>query len=140
MKSSRFQINRSKARRGSTMVESTLCFLGFMFLSLGLMEFSMAVYAYNFVSYAARDAARYASVHGSHSSTPVTADALKTKVRSEAIALTSSNVNVTTTWSPNNTPGSEVKVVVSYTVVPLINLALRNSFQVSSTSRMRIAN
>ncbi len=36
---------RRKRQRGSALLESTLCFLGFIFLTVGLMEFSMAVYA-----------------------------------------------------------------------------------------------
>jgi Flp pilus assembly protein TadG len=135
---STLRIQRPRRRRGSAIVESTICFLGFVFLSLGLMEFAMAVYAYNFCSYAARDAARYASVHSADSETPATADTVRDFVRNQAVALTRDRVIVNTTWNPDNHAGSEVSVQVSYTVIPLVNLALRNNLSVSSTSRWRI--
>ena len=52
------------------MVELALCLLGFLMLTLGAMDFGWAVYAYNFCSYAAQDAARWASTHGSLSTSP----------------------------------------------------------------------
>lgn len=54
----RISSRRRRRQRGNTILESGLCFLGFMMLSFGLIEFSLAVYAYNFCSYAARDASR----------------------------------------------------------------------------------
>ena len=121
------------------MVELCLCFMGFVMLTVGVMEFSMAIYAYNFCSYAARDGARWASVHGSQSASPATPDSVRSYVRAQAIALTSSNVLVTTTWTPDNTPGAVVKVVVAYTVTPLAYLALKQNLSVSSTSQVTIA-
>ncbi len=156
---------RRLRQRGSAIVESTLCFMGFMFLSLGLMEFSMAIYAYNFVAYAASDAARYASLHGSHSSTPATLDALESRVRNSAVALIRSRILVNKNtddqgnpiedtpdhpagFSPwiqangqeNNNPGSVVTIRVTYQVHPLVNLVIKNFMKVSSTSQMTISN
>jgi Flp pilus assembly protein TadG len=134
---------RSLGRRnqkGSSLVESTLCFLGFMFLTLGMMEFSMAVYAYNFVTYASSVGARWASMHGTNSATPATTDSVQTLVRNQAISLIRSNLSVATTWSPDNQPGSIVQVTVSYTIIPLVHLALRNNMSVRSTSKVVIAN
>jgi Flp pilus assembly protein TadG len=129
------------------------------------MEFSMAIYAYNFVTYAASDAARYASLHGSHSSSPATLTALETRVRSSAVALVRSRILVNKNtddqgnpiedtpdhpagFSPwiqangleNNNPGSVVTVRVTYQVHPLVNLVIKNFMKVSSTSQMTIAN
>ena len=129
-----------RARRGSTMLEVALSFMAFVLLTLGVMEFSMAVNGYNFVSYAAQRAARWASTQGSGSASPATNDSIQTLVRSWAIGLTSSNVTTTTTWTPtgDKDPGAQVTVVVNYTVTPLVGLALLESFNVSSTSQYYI--
>ena len=165
MKSKRPVIIRRQSQRGSSLVESTLCFLGFMMLSLGLMEFSMAVYAYNFVTYASADAARYASLHGSHSSVPATVPILEQRVRTSAIALVANRIHVNkntdelgnpientpdhpagfSPWAQangteSNDPGSVVTVRVTYQVHPLVNLVIKNFMKVSSTSQMTIAN
>lgn len=132
-------MTKSRGRqRGSALVESSLCLLGFMFLTLGVMEFSMAVYAYNFCSYAARDASRWASVRGSQSTTPATPDQVTAYVQSRAIAIPTSSLAVTTTWISDNNPGSQVKVNVACSIVPLVGLALRNTLQVASASQMVI--
>jgi Flp pilus assembly protein TadG len=127
---------RRARQKGSSLVESCLCFLGFVVLSLGTMEFCMAVYAYNFVSYAARDASRYASVHGSQSETVATNSDIQTYVYNEAVALNRNLINVNTTWDPDKNPGSQVRVTVAYSIVPLVGIALgRNNLQVSSSSQ-----
>jgi Flp pilus assembly protein TadG len=150
---------RQLRQRGSSLVELSMCFLGFLLLTVGTMEFGMAMYAYNFCSYAARDATRWASVRGSQSQTagsctssqgvadgcPATVDDIKNYILSEAIALTPSKFNWTDSqgnsnifWTPNNGPGGEVNVTVSYTVVPLAGLALKENLTVASTSIMEM--
>ncbi|MEO5922558.1 MAG: TadE family protein [Bryobacteraceae bacterium] len=121
-------------------MESTLCFLGFVFLTFGLMEFSMAVYAYNFVTYGASSGARWASMHGTNSAAPATTDSIQTMVRNQAISLVRNSVNVTTAWVPDNQPGSVVQVTVTYNVIPLVHLVMRNNMTVRSTSKVVIAN
>ena len=127
-----------KRERGSTLVELTICLVAFLLLTLGAMEMGYAVYGYNFCSYAAQDAARWASVHGSQSSTPATASSVTSYVTAEAVGLSSSNLSVNTTWSPDNNPGSTVTVTVSYTVQPLAGLAIPQSFNVGSTAQFVI--
>lgn len=130
---------RRRRQRGSAIVESSITFLAFIFLTLGLMDFSMTVYAYNFCTYAANDGARYASLHGFHSESPATAYEVQNFVRSQAVALINSRVIVESTWIPNNHPGSVVQVKVRYRVSPLVNLMIKNDMYLSSTSRMVIA-
>jgi Flp pilus assembly protein TadG len=135
---------RRRSQGGSAIVESALCFLGFIFLTVGLIEFSMAVYAYNFVTWVASDAARYASLHGFHSSSPVSVEQIRSYVRGQAVALVSSRVNINENpafiWMPNNNPGSVVQVKVTYVVHPIVGMLMRNNLTVSSTSRMVISN
>jgi Flp pilus assembly protein TadG len=125
--------------RGNAILESALVFNLFIVIVLAVIEFGFAVYAFNFVSYAAREGTRYASVRGANSGHPAQASDVSSYVAGEAIALNSSKLTVTTTWSPDNNPGSIVKVTVSYTYVPLLSLIVPNSFKITSTSQMVIS-
>ncbi len=106
-----------------------------------IINMGTAVYAYNWVSYSAREATRYASVHGSTSSSPVSPQsysALTSVVTNIATGLTGT-VTVTPTWSgDSNVPGNTVTVQVQYKftfVMPFIKLS---PITMSSTSQMVI--
>lgn len=131
------RVRRSR-QKGSAMVELALCLMGFLLLTLGSMEFGWAIYAYNSCSYAAQTGARWASVNGSLSNSPATAASVTSYVQSQMVALDPNVMSVNTSWSPNNSPGSTVTITVGYTVVPLVGLAIKNSFNVSSTAQMVI--
>lgn len=109
-------------------------------LIFGIVNLSWAVYAYNWVSYAAREATRYAAVHGSTSPSPISSSnytALTNVVTNIAQGL-SGPLTVSPTWTPDNEPGSTVKVKVQYTfsfVMPFIN---PSPLTMSSTSQMVI--
>lgn len=130
---------RGRGQRGSGMVEGALCFSAFVFITFGVMEFAMAIYGYNFCAYAAQDAARWASARGANYLTPAVPADVQTYVAKQAIGLTGA-LNVTTTWQPDNKPGSTVQVTVGYTVVPLTGVTLHHNLQLSSTAIMPITN
>jgi Flp pilus assembly protein TadG len=58
--------------RGKTFVEFGLIASAFLVICFLIMWLSLAVYAYNSVSYLAREGSRYAAVHGTDSKQPVT--------------------------------------------------------------------
>lgn len=135
MKARRKVTRRGRGQRGNAMLELALSFLGFLMLTLGTMEFAWGVYAYNFCSYAAQDAARYASVNGSLANPAATQDSIAAYVQNEAVALNTSNLTTTASWANNsNVAGSTVSVTVSYVIVPLVGLALKQNLTVSSTA------
>jgi len=70
--------------RGQTYAEFIMVVLPTISLIFGVFSFGMIIYTYNFLSNSARDAVRYAIVHGSKSTSPATADTLQTLVRNEA--------------------------------------------------------
>ena len=107
-------------------------------MTMGAMEAGWAIYAYNFCAFAAQDAARQASVHGSQSQTVWASSDVLSFVRGEAVGLTPGQLSVNTAWSPDNTPGSTVSVTVGYTVYPLAGLALKQSLYVSSSAQVYI--
>jgi Flp pilus assembly protein TadG len=130
---------RARGQRGSGLVEGALCFSAFLFITFGVIEFAMAIYAYNFCSYAAQDAARWASTRGANYPTPVSSTDIRNYVTNQAVGLTNT-VNVTTTWSPDNKPGATVQVTVQYSIVPLTGVALHSNLQVGSTAQFVISN
>jgi Flp pilus assembly protein TadG len=130
---------RRKTQRGSGLVEGALCFSAFLFIAFGVMEFAMAVYAYNFCAYAAQDAARWASTRGANYPTPATTTSIQNHVTSQAVALPNT-MTVTTTWTPNNNPGGIVQVTVAYNIVPLTGVTIRSNLQVSKTAQMLVCN
>ena len=110
---------RAATQRGSALVEGAFVTLSFLAIVIGIMDWGRMMLANNFVSYAARDATRYAIVHGSSSSNPATSSTLTTLVKNEATGIDSSGITVTTTWNPDNNPGSSVTVTVQYSFQPL---------------------
>ena len=133
------------------MVEMTLCGLAFLTLTLGAMDFGWGVYTYNFCSYSAQDAARWASVRGSQSSSPAQVSDIQNFVQSEAVGLTAGLLTVTPCWSGScpssgfpptgdNAPGSPVSVTVQYQIQPLTALGIRRTLTVSSTAQFVISN
>jgi hypothetical protein len=112
----------------------------------------MAVYASNFCTYAAREAARWTIVHGSNSATATDCSTnpgiasgcaanssdVSAFVSGLAVALDPSKLTVTTTWTPDTNPGAEVKVAVAYSIVPLTGLGLKQTLNVGSASQMEM--
>ena len=134
------------------MLELAICFTAFLLLVFGALDFSAAVYAYNFCTYAARDAARFATTHGANSATASNCSTnpgiaggcaanstdIANYVSGMAVTLTPANLTTTTTWTPNTNPGSEVKVTVAYTIAPLSGIAIKQNLNVSSFSQMEM--
>jgi len=141
-------------------VEAALTLMIFLVLLFGVVEFTRAVYAYNFVSGAARQATRWASVRGSTCKSlsggcPAAGSDVTTYVKSLAPGgVDSAQVTATTTWpqnptncpaTPSNAPLCDVKVVVSYNFnfITLTNkipfLSGLASFTMTSTSDMIIS-
>ena len=97
------------------MVESALTCILFLTLLFGVIEFGYAFYCYDQVSEAAKIGTRYAIVHGATSSTPADSSAVQSWILNHVSGLDPNQVVVTTTWSPDNNPGSQVNVSVQYT-------------------------
>jgi Flp pilus assembly protein TadG len=132
--------------RGQTYAEFMMVVLPTVSILFGIFSFGMTIYTYSFLSNAARDAVRYAIVHGSKSSSPASADTIQTYVRNEAKGINPSSISVTSCWNPqappnqcpgasgNNAPGKVVSVSVSYSYHPFypfsgVTLPLTSSAQ-----------
>ena len=126
--------------RGTAMAEFALVATPCFMLFFAIMSFAMALYSYDFVCYSAQQAARYAMVHGTTAAQTVSAADVTTYVNSLVVGvLTTSALTVTTTWSPNQKPGSVVTVVVSYNFKPLTSLVSGVNINLSRTAAMVIS-
>lgn len=154
---------------GSVAVETAISCTIVVAMLLGISQISLAMYAYQFVSHASREATRYAIVRGDTCSinTPLqtncnaTAGQISTYVQSLgfkgiqsgqinvntvwcAASVTSTSSGIYTTWpscsaSTAHDPGNLVKVTVSYPISASIAMGPKLSFSVSSTSQMVIS-
>ncbi len=132
-------LTRRRGEQGQTMLESALVLIPFLLLIFGSIEFGAALFAANFVSYAAGEGARYAIVHGSASPSPATATAVSAYVKGLAVGIPGANaLTVTTTWPTDNKPGSLVKVKVQYNYQPMTMLAFQNAIPLHAESQMVI--
>lgn len=113
---------------GQAMVENAILSIVFFTLLLFVVDGGRILWNYVTVADAARIGARYAVVHGSKSTAPVgpgNYTALVQNVRSAIVGLTTANLTVTATWTPNNSPGSSVTVDVTYLVQPITGIFWR---------------
>ena len=105
---------------------------------IGMMNCAIGVYDYNFVSFAAREATRYAAVRGSSSGSAASTTDISNFVIAQSKGLNGSKIAVSTTWSPDNSPGSTVRVQVSYPFTVAIPFMNGSTLNFSSTSQLII--
>lgn len=109
--------------RGQTAAEFAFAGLPLLILIFAIISLGMALYSYSFVCSAARDATRYAIVHGASSLTPVDQSDIRNFVRNEARGIQTNQLSVATSWTPDNKPGSVVQVSVTYNFRPFFPIA-----------------
>ena len=104
---------------GQSTAEFFLIISAFFLILFGMMETAQAVFTYNSICEAAREAVRYAIVHGPNSVDPSVSP--YTDIQQVAInavpdlALTSANVVVSWPADPNISAKKDPQVKVSYT-------------------------
>jgi len=147
------------SERGATLPEMAVVAIVFLTLLFGIIDFGRAMYTYGFVSYLARQGARWAVVRGSTSCTnsksllndcDATVAEIQSYVQSLSEGMTGAptDLQVTPTWPscPNGTagsndPGCTVSVQVSYNFNFLTWVLPRSptTYAISSTSQMVIS-
>ena len=157
---------RCAGEDGSTLVEMAIASTLFLAVLFGIIQACWAIYAYNFVNAAAREAARYAIVRGNtysgtNCASPGFANCVAQAGSTGDIAqfvrnfaypgIDSSLITTTTTWpgtvspsacpsvAPCNNPGNLVQVVVSYPYSFHIPFVPSASFTMASTSQLVIS-
>ncbi len=128
-----------RSHPGQAMAEFALVITPCLMLFFGVINFALALYCYDFVCYSAQQAVRYATVHGSTAVTAVTSSSVQSYVNGLVVGvLNTGAMTVTTTWSPNNKPGSVVTVAVTYNYPPLTSLVSSVTIPLTRTAAMVI--
>jgi Flp pilus assembly protein TadG len=138
--------NTPHSECGSSLVEFALTFSVLMAFVFTLMEACMASYTYSMISESAREATRYAIVHGStcltSSSASCTASAANINSYAKARGLPNvggGTLNVNTTFPDGNAaPGSRVKVDITYLFPIKLPFVPKTSLSLDSSSQMVI--
>jgi Flp pilus assembly protein TadG len=151
---------RLHCRRGQSLVESALSLGIIVAVLIGILELTIALYCYNYVAYAAREATRWAMVRGSTCTGLTSCNATASQVESYVQGLNypivqPSRLVVTTTWlsrasltpaswttcstAPCNVPGNEVQVEVAYPFTMKVPIVGQIGLNLSSTSSMVIS-
>ena len=84
-------------------------------LTIGTIDVGRLVWSASMLHHMAREATRYASVRGADSNNPVIEADIQTYVANRIIGIPAGDVNVSATWTPNNSPGGTVLVELDYT-------------------------
>ncbi len=128
-----------KSARGQAMLEFAFSLVLLLLLTVGTLDFARALNAYSFVAYAAREATRYAAVRGLDTPAPATAAAVSDFILGETAGLDPQNLVISTTWNPDQNPGSVVAVQVRYTMKLVTPFLPATTLTLSSTSQMVIS-
>jgi Flp pilus assembly protein TadG len=141
--------------RGSGLVEQALVLTVLLAVMFGIIDFGRAMYTYHFVSEAARDATRWASVRGNTcvgltGGCPADPGDVQTYVSNvSGMGLDPAKITATTSWpiqpysSPTcagslKNPGCVVQVKVDYAFQFILPFLPSTGFTMSSTSQMVI--
>ena len=128
---------RWQSERGNELVELSLVGPLLFMLVFGIMEVGRAIWIYDTVAHLAREGARYAIVRGGESGRAASTADVDAHLQSLAAGMT--GLAVTTTWTPDNEPGSVVQVRVDRPFDPIVPLVGLPPITLSSTSRMVIS-
>lgn len=146
MTSEKVQLRRDP-RRGASMVEFALGFLLFIGLIFATFDLGGAVWSYTTVTHAAREAVRFATMHGAQNpvmenGSDVTDQKIKDIAKANAPGLNPESLSVDVTWSPDNSRGSNVIVKVAYDHSFLVGefLGLEDFVTVARESTMLVIN
>jgi hypothetical protein len=139
---------RKPGERGATLLEFAFVLVITLVLLFGMIDFARALYSFHFVSEAAQEGTRFASVRGANCSTdaapcPAQLDDIQTFVMQLVPqGIDSSQVTVNPTWTnpnnlpmcgppPNVYPGCGVQVQVQYNFNFIFPFSFYNSSPVS---------
>ena len=141
-------IDQRDSEEGSALVEFAVITLVLLTLLFGIIDVGRALYAYDYVSYAARQAARFAIVRGSTCSglsggCPAGPSDIQTYVQTNAIGIDTSTLTVashcmppgSSPTSPPCSPGIPVEVTIQYGF-EFVSPLSPQSWQMSTSSQV----
>src|SRR5437870_2161734 len=114
---------RSPARRGASAIEAAVVYPVALFFVLGLVIGAMGIFRFQETAALAREAARYASVHGTSyaqaSGQPAATaqDIYNNAIAPKAVGLDPSKLTYSVAWNQSNSPSQVVTVNGNVTYV-----------------------
>jgi len=142
-----------EGERGSNLVEYGVVLVLMLTMIFGLIDFGRALYAYHFVSGAAREGTRYAMVRGNACNSslpgcPAGPSDIQAYLANVPSGIDPAQLSVTATWNPNNSPacqgapnapGCVVEVQVNYNFNFMLPFLPKNTVAMQSSSQMIIS-
>ena len=127
----------------ATMTEFALVASAFFMVSFATFQGAQAVFTYNSICEASREAVRYAIVHGPNSPSPSTSpynDVKQIAINTVPdLNLTTSNVTVTWPADAKLTTKTDAKVVVTYNYALAIPFTTPGTWTLTATSQMLVS-
>ena len=106
---------------GATAVQFAFVAPILILLTLGIVDMGRFGLAATAMRNGAIEAARFASLRGAASAAPATVSAIVAVAKDQAVGVPPDDLSVVVAWSPDNNPGSQVKVKLSYAFSPFIS-------------------
>jgi Flp pilus assembly protein TadG len=130
-----------RASPGQALVEFALASTAFLLLAFGIMEMSLAVYSYNTICSAAREAVRFAIVHSPTGPNPATTAQIQQVAIDYAPALNLNANEIVVSWPADPTLPSQLdaQVSISHAFTLQIPFILTTSLALSNTSQMLVS-
>jgi Flp pilus assembly protein TadG len=126
-------------RKGAAIMEGALVMLVFMMILFGIIDFARAIFAYNSVEFASREAARWASVRGVQSGQEATVQQIQNFTFTQLVGMNANNTNVAVAWNNNKVPGSFVTITVNHSFDPITPFLPQGTWNLQGLSRMVIS-
>lgn len=125
-------------RLGLAPVEFALLMPALLVATLGIVDFSRAMFVNTTLKHAAVDAARFASIRGSEAASPVSETDVVDYAKARATGVPVGDITVTVTWSPNNNAGSTITVQLTspFALMSIGFLPIVTPMQLSGTSTL----
>jgi len=147
-----FPRRRPVRRSGVTLIESALTLILVLTLSLGMLDFGIAVYRYNMLSEASRQLARQGIVHGkmanqlgswgasAYNGSGADGSPIATAVRKYLVGVNPADVIIEVRWPQgSNDVDRTLHVTLKTTYRPLLIWIFNQTFTLQADSEMQIA-
>jgi Flp pilus assembly protein TadG len=131
----KIEVNRRAQQRGTAMMEMALVLPIYFLLVYGVIEMCFILFGFCNATYASRIAARYAAENGTGSTYQCTSTDVQNVAKVYLWGAPKNGTTISTTWSPDNNPGSKVTVKISLVYPTAIPFSAMSQVNVGVTAQ-----
>ncbi len=113
MRKAKVSTNRRMKQRGTAMVEMALILPVYFLLVYGTIQFCWVMFGYCNATYACRQAARYAAVHGTGAPYTCTSTDVKNVASQYLWGAPKNGITINSSWPSGNSPNHYLTVTIS---------------------------